>query len=216
MFLQVAIDTSDCRKALSSIGEAFRHGADVVEIGTPVIANCGLTFVWRVRKLHPSKPIYVDTKTIDFPDMELEVAYSFGASTASAMAFMTNENILKALASAQRHRRNLAVSTMGYPVSLLPERVHELSLLGCDLFIAHGQGITLESAFQDLVNRAAEIYREPGIRMVCAGGICRENIQGLLRFEPFGFIVGRAIARAADPLAEIAALKRLATNVGTC
>lgn len=78
MFLQIAFDAVDCRSILNGISIAFEAGADAVELGTPVIANCGMRFISRVGARHPTQQIYTDTKTIDFPEMEIEVAFSLG------------------------------------------------------------------------------------------------------------------------------------------
>lgn len=130
------------------------------------------------------------------------------------MLIMSNENLVSAATSAKRHQSTLAISTTSYPLELLAKRVREVSQLGCDLFVAHGQGITLEMAFLDLVQRAQSIGPIPGIRLICTGGICADDVQNLFSFASIGLIVGRAVTTAGNPHEEILSIKsRLLDNL---
>ena len=78
--LQVALDFVDNSRALKSAREAVEGGADIVEVGTPLLKAEGLDAVRMLHKEFPHLPIVCDAKTMDAGRGEVEIAAKAGAS----------------------------------------------------------------------------------------------------------------------------------------
>lgn len=204
MFLQATVDAPDYAVAreLLRVYEKVPE-IDVVEMGAPMVTHYGVEgYHWFKR--YCAKDIYVDTKTIDFPRLELMPYIKAGARRFSAMAVMNTE-AFEQLAAMQTlyDLPPVLVSLMGYPLDRVNARVTTLMDLGFDHFIAHGAGSTPESAFADMCAYLNELSAHPlnshGLKVVAAGGISPVNVSGLSGLSLAGVIVGRGIAVDTEP-----------------
>ena len=214
MKLQVAIDTVDPEEAIYIADMAVLAGADILEIGTPLITSQGASIVRLLAKRHPGFEIYADIKLIDFPELELGVCFDAGATSASVMMFASDENVQRAINIATSRGCRLFFSSMGYPLQLLACRTHRLVSLGAKNVIAHGSGESLHDAFADMQSRAREIQRVSGVLLSVGGGITLADAVNVAAVRPEVVIVGRAVTKSADLRSAVASYKALLeTNV---
>lgn len=205
MFLQATVDAAnyDVADKLLSIYATVPE-IDIIEMGAPMVTHYGVAGAdWFYKRVPYAKKLYVDTKIIDFPQLELTPFIEMGARRFSATPIM-NDTAFRQLAMMKvEHGLDVLITLMGYPLDKIPDRVAQLQELGFDTFIAHGAGATQDEAFADLLHYLdvfAE-YTTQRPRIVVAGGINPSNAVNLqhygLTYE--GVIVGRGIATDPDP-----------------
>ena len=79
VLVQVALDFVDNSRALKCAREAAAGGADILEVGTPLLKAEGLTAVRLLHAEFPHLPIVCDSKTMDAGRAEMEMAAKAGA-----------------------------------------------------------------------------------------------------------------------------------------
>lgn len=216
MFLQATVDAADLVEArrLLDIYQEIPE-IDIIEMGAPMVSHYGVKGAkWFLERV--SKPLYVDTKMIDFPTLELMPFIDVGARHFSAMAVMNN-GAFKELRELMHEYPDMTVlvSLMGYPLDRIKQRLFELQVLGFNSFIAHGAGVTSADAFDDL-DLALEVldYARAGDpNIIVAGGINEHNVAYLgLHDDVAGVIVGRGIAKSLDPRRAVLTIKAALTD----
>lgn len=191
--LQVAFETIPKGGLRRAVRAVLSAGASHVEVGTPLIKEHGMATAREVRPVVPPGRLYVDTKTIDFPELELTAARAAGADCASVLAVAPDEALKRATAISKETGLELMVSTMGYPLPLLRGRVETIRDLGITSVIAHGAGQDLDGALRRCLETARVLRPIPGIRLVLGGGIAVASLTRVLEMNPVMLIVGRAI-----------------------
>jgi 3-keto-L-gulonate-6-phosphate decarboxylase len=191
-FLNVAFDFAGRAELPSQVEQAVAGGADVVEVGTPLLKRYGCAVLSEVKQvLPPSVDLYADLKLLDFPEAEIVPALEAGATVLSALVFATDETLLTAAQLAQEYGAQMWISTMGWEGESLSDRVAHLSGLGLETFIAHGAGKDLADAFNQMLARARFLERVGGVTIVLGGGINIQNVATATALSPSGVIIGR-------------------------
>ena len=78
MKLQVAIDLLSTADALALLHKVSEY-VDVIELGTPLIKQQGLSVVTNVKAAYPDKLVFADMKTMDAGELEADLAFNAGA-----------------------------------------------------------------------------------------------------------------------------------------
>src|SRR5262245_65831547 len=91
--LQVALDFLVFSRAAKAAAEAVAGGADLLEVGTPLLKSEGLDAVRRLREQFPGTPIVADTKTMDAGRAEMEMAAKAGAAWATVLGVASASTI---------------------------------------------------------------------------------------------------------------------------
>jgi 3-keto-L-gulonate-6-phosphate decarboxylase len=203
-FLNIAFDFVTRRDLLSQVQEAVAGGADVVEVGTPLLKRYGCEILSEVRHvLPPSVELYADLKLLDFPEAEILPALQAGATVVSALVFATDETLLAAAELAREHQVQLWISTMGWEGPSLSGRIGHLSALGLKTFIAHGAGKDPVDAFNQMLVRARFLAEVDDVAVILGGGITLQNVGRAASLGPAGVIVGRGATSATDLMASV-------------
>ena len=77
MKLQVAIDLLSTADALALLKKVANQ-VDVIELGTPLIKQEGLSVVTNVKAAYPDKLVFADMKTMDAGESEADLAFDAG------------------------------------------------------------------------------------------------------------------------------------------
>lgn len=202
MFLQATVDAANYEQAQSLL-EVYRDvpEIDIIEMGAPMVTHYGVEGAkWFHARMPLGKKLYVDTKLIDFPELELMPFIHQGLRYFSAAAIM-NDTAFQQLSTLRvRHNLNVLVTLMGYPLPAIEGRVMRLQRLGFNRFIAHGAGGTKAEAFRNLMQYVELLHKmSMPPQIVAAGGIDEDNCSALRGAPLEGIIVGRGIAGASDP-----------------
>src|SRR5918993_2925244 len=133
--VQISLDLTDLKEALSTAALAMRAGVDWLEAGTPFILAEGLHGVRELRKAFPGVPIVADLKTMDGGYLEAEMMAKAGATHVVVMA-RAHEETLKCVVKAGRdHGVKVMGDNLGCPDMVAGARLIED--LGCDFVIHH-------------------------------------------------------------------------------
>src|ERR1700685_1844229 len=98
MKLQVAIDLLSTADALALLNKVAEH-VDVIELGTPLIKQQGLSVVTNVKAAYADKLVFADMKMIDGGELEADVEFQAGADIMTVMASAGDSTIAGAVRS---------------------------------------------------------------------------------------------------------------------
>ena len=111
--LQVALDFLNLSEALRCARLAVKGGADIIEVGTPLLKSEGLEAVRALRKEFPSAKIVCDTKTMDAGRTEMEAAAKAGADYAVVMGAASDSTIRECVDAAANYGFLVEVDLLG-------------------------------------------------------------------------------------------------------
>ena len=100
--LQVALDFLMLSRATKAAEEAMAGGADLLEVGTPLLKSEGLDAVRRLHEHFGGVPIVADTKTMDAGRAEMEMAAKAGAAYATVLGVASSSTIRRCVGANQR------------------------------------------------------------------------------------------------------------------
>jgi 3-hexulose-6-phosphate synthase len=206
--IQVAVDNVPLERIedISPLLSSMRP-VDIVEIGTPMITQYGISYFDALSGYIDRSKIYVDLKVCDFVADHLKPYLDLGARHFSAQFGMNDDNMEALARLADRDGFHVYFSSMCYPLGFLKEQATKIRSHGFRYFIAHGQGITRESAFEDMQHRLQELTQVPELQLIAGGGIGFDNIQKMQKHLLTRIIVGRGIMAEPDPRVAYEALK---------
>ncbi len=133
-YLQLAVDTLDTTAALQILEEVHPH-CDIIEIGTPLIIEEGLSALEALKSKYPDKLYLADTKIMDAGRMEAESAFRRGADIVTVLALADDQTIRGALEAASTHEGRIMIDLINTPDPL--GRAAELERFGVHVFCLH-------------------------------------------------------------------------------
>lgn len=196
MKLQVALDFcknfENAKKIMSDISEYV----DIIELGTPLLMECGLEIISKMKKDYPDKAILADLKIMDAGRYETEEALKMGADIVTIMAATEDKTIEAGVKVAKEYGKQIMVDLLA--VQDIGKRIKEMDEMGVDYICLH----TSKDLQRDGMNVAAsfseysQIAKNSGIAL--AGGICLANVASYAELNPQVVIVGEGIVSQSD------------------
>ncbi|MEZ0165976.1 3-hexulose-6-phosphate synthase [Kineococcus sp. LSe6-4] len=203
MKLQVAIDLLTTADALALSHQVAPH-VDIIELGTPLIKNAGLSAISAVKAAHPDKQVFADLKTADAGELEADLAFAAGADLVTVLGSAADATIAGAVKAARAHGKGVVADLINHP-----DRVHrarELAELGVEFVEVHAgldeqaqPGYSIEVLLRD--------GRESGVPFSIAGGVKLSTIAQVQASGASVAVAGAAIYGAPDPAAAARELK---------
>ncbi len=203
--LQVALDLLSIKDALILGRYAVEGGADIIEVGTPLIKSEGIAAVRKIKDAL-SVPVIADLKIIDSGSVEARLAFDAGADIVTVLGSATAQTISDAVSVARKAGKKVAVDLIGV-YDVISSYNHVLSL-GVDYIYLHtglDEEVEGKMPFDD-VNLLFEVSKIP---LGVGGGLNAQNICSAIKPGIDIFVVGAAIRCSPDPKAETAKIKRL-------
>lgn len=200
--LQVALDTEELVKAVDIATNIVTKTTCKhlwIEVGTPLLKAWGKIAVKALKNLTRCF-IVADTKSIDVPRLEAKIVYSVGADAFTVLGISDNETIKEAVLVAREHGKKVIVDLIECkePYS----RAVELARFEPDAVLLH-VGISVQRARKVsadfLVEEAAKIKNELGVKVAIAGGLKPGRIKPLIERGIDIVVVGSAITSSVDP-----------------
>ncbi|WP_152655366.1 3-hexulose-6-phosphate synthase [Oceanobacillus sp. CFH 90083] len=193
MRLQLALDRLSRARCIR-LTEDTKEYIDIIEIGTGVIKEYGMSIVREMRELFPDKTILADMKTCDAAKHEVKQALEAGADITTVMAFSADASIKDALAEAEKLGGQIMIDLLGVPSR---QRVEELAALGGKLVSLHvGKDQQSTGAFhKDLFG----LTEGTNLMVAVAGGINEDSMPDIVEKNPDIIIVGSAITGQENP-----------------
>ncbi|WP_018772702.1 3-hexulose-6-phosphate synthase [Arthrobacter sp. 131MFCol6.1] len=195
MKLQVAMDVLTVDAALELAGKVAEY-VDIIELGTPLVKNAGLSAVTAVKTAHPDKIVFADMKTMDAGELEAGIAFRAGADLVSVLGSADDSTIAGAVKAAKAHNKGVVVDLIG--VADKVTRAKEARALGAKFVEFHAgldeqakPGYNLE-----VLLSAGEKARVP---FSVAGGVNISTINAVQRAGADVAVVGGSIYSADDP-----------------
>ena len=197
--LQVAIDERYLDDALRIAERAYRGGAQILEVGTPLIKNEGLRAVREFRRRFPGAVVVADLKTMDTGWLEVELAAEAGADVVCVLGVSDDYTISDAVGAGRKYGVKVMCDLIN--VSDPVARAKEVERLGVDYVCIH-TGISAQMREREVDQRLSEVRRvveSVKIPVAVAGGVRLEMIPKLVQAGCGIIIVGGAITKASDP-----------------
>ncbi|MFD1848857.1 3-hexulose-6-phosphate synthase [Oceanobacillus bengalensis] len=193
MKLQLALDRLTREESIR-ITKETEESIDIIEIGTGVIKEYGMSIIREFRALFPDKTILADMKTCDAGKHEARQAFEAGADITTVMAFSSDLTIKDTLQVAEEMGRRVMIDLLEVDSR---ERVAELKELGVELVSLHvGKDKQTEGKFN---TRLFELVDGFDFEVAVAGGINLENLPAIIEHKPDIVIAGSSITAAKAP-----------------
>ncbi|MFB4168274.1 3-hexulose-6-phosphate synthase [Virgibacillus sp. JSM 102003] len=191
MQLQLALDRLTKEECFHIVKET-KEVIDLIEIGTNVIKEYGMSIVYEMKNAYPEKTIVSDMKTCDSGKHEAAQAFDAGADITTVMAFSADKTILDTLEVASQYNKGIMVDLLGISD---PVRINRLNKMGVNLLSIHyGKDIQKEDTFNK--NSLNSIKGFNNIEVAVAGGINEKVLPSILRMNPSIIIVGSRITES--------------------
>lgn len=203
---QVALDLWDENEAFELV-RRLEDYVDILEVGTPLLLSCGLSFVERLRKV-TSKPLFVDAKIVDAGEEEAQRVFEKGADIVSVLGGASRVTLEGVQRVAQRLGKRWVVDT----IDLLPTspNVALLEVMRPDflaLHVPHDVVFASQAAWEHMPFPEKILRNLP---LMVAGGLTPEILPRVLeRFRPAVVVVGSALTRSPFPEKVAQAVRRV-------
>jgi len=200
--LQVALDLEELVKAVdiaSRIASSTRCEHVWIEAGTPLIKSWGRIAVRALKELSKCY-VVADTKTMDVPYLEAKIVYSAGADAFTVLGVADEETLREAYMAKKEFEKGLIIDLIGVKDPF--NRAVEVARYEPDVILLHVgisaqrlRGVTAEQ----LVEEAARVKQEVGVKVGVAGGLKPGAIKQLVDRGIDVIVVGSAITKAEEP-----------------
>lgn len=195
VLLQVALDFVDNSRALKCARQAVAGGADLLEVGTPLLKAEGLEAVRLLHREFPSIPIVCDAKTMDAGRAEVEIAAKAGASIATVLGVASDQTVQECIEAGRNYGCRVYVDLLGHPDPVA--RARQAEAWGA-AFVGVHCPIDEQMAGMDPFERLRKVASAVSIPVAVAGGIHSESAAEAVAAGASVVIVGGFISKAED------------------
>ncbi|WP_040978695.1 3-hexulose-6-phosphate synthase [Oceanobacillus jeddahense] len=193
MRLQLALDRLSKARCIR-LAEDTKPDVDIIEIGTGVIKEYGMSIIREMRELFPDKTILADMKTCDAAKHEVKQALEAGADITTVMGFSADASIKDALKEAEKLGGQIMIDLLEIQSK---QRVEELASLGVELVSLHiGKDQQSKGSFHEDLFKLTE---GTNLTVAVAGGINAESLPSIVEKDPDIIIVGSTITGQENP-----------------
>lgn len=203
MKLQLALDRLT-KEECFQIVEKTKSAIDIIEVGTGVIKEYGMTIVRDIREWFPKKLILADMKTCDAGRYEVKQAFDAGADITTVMAFSSDATIRDTITVAKAECKQVMIDLLGVSSR---ERVARLKELGVDLVSLH-----VGKDHQRTMNFNIDLFsliKGYDFAVAVAGGVNANSLPSIVQAQPDIIIVGSAITKTKNPKQAAFELKQM-------
>ncbi|MFD1334345.1 3-hexulose-6-phosphate synthase [Oceanobacillus iheyensis] len=193
MKLQLALDRLTRGESIRIL-ESVKQYVDIIEVGTGVIKEYGVSIIKEIRDLYPDKTILADMKICDAGKHEAIQAFTAGADIVTVMGFAANPTIKETLQVAKEMDGQMLIDLLEIQSA---DRVKELSSIGVELVSLHvGKDKQTEGVFHtDLFS----LIEGVPVKVAVAGGINLKTLPEITQHKPDIVIIGSAITGQDNP-----------------
>jgi 3-hexulose-6-phosphate synthase/6-phospho-3-hexuloisomerase len=201
--LQVALDFSMLSRAKKAAAEAVAAGADLLEVGTPLLKSEGLDAVRALHAEFPAVDIVADTKTMDAGRAEMEMASKAGAAMATVLGVASDTTIRECAEVARNYGIEVIVDLVEHPDPVA--RAKQVAALGATAVGVHCP-IDQQMLGKDPFDTLRAVREAVDIKVTVAGGLNSETAAKASALGADVVIIGGAITKAPDANAATAEL----------
>lgn len=200
--LQLAVDVLSEAEALQVVERIYPY-FDIIEVGTPLIIEDGLSPVERLKAKYPDKQVLADLKVMDAGKIEAGSGFRRGADIVTVLGVADDATIRGAVEMMRQHGRLLMADLINtaHPAA----RAAELEKLGVPIVCVH-TAYDVQGAGGDPLAELHAVRQAVKCRVAIAGGLKLANIPGSIAGGADIVIVGGGILNAPDPRAAAKAI----------
>ncbi len=203
--LQVALDLINLDRAIRIGKGAVEGGADLLEIGTPLIKSEGMNAIREIKDNFPGMELVADMKTMDVGGIEVEMASKAGADIVCILGSADDETFKEGLKAARNYDAEILADMIRVEDPV--KRAEELCILGVDYIGVH-VGIDAQMRGEDPLDILKKIVKVSSVPVAVAGGITSETASELVKSGANIIIVGGGITKAKDVISATSSLKK--------
>lgn len=206
VLVQVALDFVDSARAMKCAREAVEGGADLLEVGTPLLKAEGLSAVRALRAAFPDIPIVCDAKTMDAGRAEVEMAAKAGASVATVLAVASDQTLQECIEAGRNYGIRVYVDLLGHPDPV--GRARQAEAWGASVVGVHcpiDEQMVGGDPFARLRAVAAAV---DSVDLAVAGGVHSESAAGAADAGASIVIVGGFITKSEDAAQATRAIRK--------
>lgn len=195
MKLQLAMDVLTVEDALELSGKVAEY-VDIIELGTPLVKNAGLSAVTAIKEAHPDKIVFADLKTMDAGELEADVAFKAGADLVTVLGVADDSTIAGAIKAGKAHGKGVVVDLIG--VEDKAARAKEVTDLGAE-FVEFHAGLDEQAQDGYDLNTLLTAGKKAGVAFSVAGGVKLDTLADVQASGAEVAVVGGGIYSAEDP-----------------
>lgn len=198
--LQLALDLTDKSRAIE-LAKLVSDEVDILEIGTVLAIEAGLDSVREIKQiLNEDTVLLADIRIIKAGGKLSKMAYEAGADVVTIISDSTEETfhaVVKEKAKAPNREVLIEIND-----TYTEQDLEFWTTLGLSHLIFHrGSEITDENEkWSETILEEIKELSEKGFKVYVTGGIESADIKVFEGTPVYGFIIGRSIAGAEDPL----------------
>ena len=193
--LQLAVDVLTIEDAVAAV-EATHDSVDIIEVGTPLVIECGLRPVELLKTKYPDKQILADLKIMDAGHIEASSGFGRGADIVTVLGLADEATVRGAVGAAEDRGGRVMADLIQVPDPA--SRAKELVEMGVHLLCLHTAYDRRDEGVDPLVELHA-VRPEVGVPLGIAGGLKLENAADVVRGGADIVVVGGAIQNADNP-----------------
>lgn len=204
--LQVALDVESLDDAKNIARLALDAGADILEVGDPLVQRYGMTAVREIREKFPGVPLVAELASSDWADEQVELAAKSGADCVLLMGLRKEIRVERAVNSARKHKVGLILELP--PEKSVSEWASFAEQNGVD-GMAVIRNIDSSTPATDSIRRMRLLRKYAKTPIAISGGFTVEGI-AKISDEPWDIvIVGRAITSSRNIAATVASIVKV-------
>lgn len=193
--LQLALDQVDLHRALRAAREGVAGGAQILEVGTPLLKAEGLDAVRALREAWPGHEIVCDAKTMDAGRLELEAAAKAGATIGTVLGVASDATLAECVEAGRNYGIRVLVDLLGCGDPVARARAAEAA--GADAVNVHCP-IDEQVRGGDPFATLRAVRAAVAVPVSVAGGITAKTAPQAVEAGADVVIVGGAITKARD------------------
>jgi len=193
--LQLAVDVLSTEEMLK-IADLVYPNFDILEIGTCLIIEEGLSAVEAAKARYPDKKCLADIKIMDAAQLEATSGFERGSDIITVLAVADDKTICNTLEIAANYNRQIMVDLLNVPNPV--SRSVELEKLGVERICLHTAYDLQEENIDPTANLKA-VRAAVNCTLAVAGGIKLDNVAGAIAAGADIAIVGGAITKHPQP-----------------
>ena len=203
--VQIALDVATVDEAIRLAQIAAAGGADMIEIGDPIIKRFGMPAVAEIRAMVPGMPTVVEFASSDWVDEQIDMAANVGADIIIVMGLDHPSRIERAVRAARARRVGLILAMPSHvDPAVWCSMVESAGVDGISLI----RNIDSADSIQRTTARIREVAAITEVPLVISGGFGPHNISEVIEDKWGVVIVGGAFNNSPDPASVLTKMRQ--------
>lgn len=197
MKLQISFDIADIERALE-VAQKVAPFCDIIEVGTLLMLKYGIPAIEQFKEKLPGKPLLADTKILDRGKDSMNALEPAPCEWVTVLGGAHNDVIHAACSTAHNQGKKVMLDLLDAPSP--GQAALDSQSLGVDALLFHRPYSDADASV--FLEKWDMVKGNTKLPIFVSARINRDTLAPILRLDPYGIIVGKAITEAPDPAAE--------------